>query len=55
MSAGFAFTAGQGYCEDADYSPTAWLIHRTRITKGAPAATSAGPPATSPIPRSWPR
>ena len=30
-----AFTAGQGYCEDADYSPTAWLIHRTRITKGA--------------------
>jgi len=29
------FTAGQGYCEDADYSPTAWLIHRTRITKGA--------------------
>jgi hypothetical protein len=30
-----AFTAQQGYCEDADYSPTAWLIHRTRITKGA--------------------
>jgi len=30
-----AFTAGQGYCEDADYSPAAWLIHRTRITKGA--------------------
>jgi hypothetical protein len=30
-----AFTAGQGYAEDADYSPTAWLIHRTRITKGA--------------------
>jgi Domain of unknown function (DUF222) len=30
-----AFTAGQGYCEDADYSPTSWLIHRTRITKGA--------------------
>jgi hypothetical protein len=29
------FTAGQGYCEDADYSPTSWLIHRTRITKGA--------------------
>ena len=28
-----AFTAGQGYCEDADYSPTAWLIHRTRITQ----------------------
>ena len=30
-----AFTAGQGYSDDADYSPTAWLIHRTRITKGA--------------------
>jgi hypothetical protein len=30
-----AFTAGQGYCEDADYSPTAWLIHRTKVTKGA--------------------
>jgi Domain of unknown function (DUF222) len=30
-----AFTAGQRYCEDADYSPTAWLIHRTKVTKGA--------------------
>ena len=30
-----AFTAGQGYCADADYSPRAWLINRTRITKGA--------------------
>ena len=30
-----AFTAGQGYADDADYSPTAWLIHRTRVTKGA--------------------
>jgi Domain of unknown function (DUF222) len=30
-----AFTAGHGYSEDADYSPTSWLIHRTRITKGA--------------------
>jgi Domain of unknown function (DUF222) len=30
-----AFTAGQGYSDDADYSPTSWLIHRTRITKGA--------------------
>jgi Domain of unknown function (DUF222) len=30
-----AFTAGQGYAVDADYSPAAWLIHRTRITKGA--------------------
>ena len=30
-----AFTAGQGYADDADYSPISWLIHRTRITKGA--------------------
>ena len=30
-----AFTAGQGYSADADYSPASWLIHRTRITKGA--------------------
>jgi Domain of unknown function (DUF222) len=30
-----AFTAGQGYYEDADYSPRAWLIHKTGITKGA--------------------
>jgi hypothetical protein len=30
-----AFTASQGYTEDADYSPTAWLIHRTKVTKSA--------------------
>jgi hypothetical protein len=30
-----AFTAGRGYTEDADYSPRSWLIHKTRITKGA--------------------
>jgi len=30
-----AFTTGQGYCEDADYSPTSWLIHHTKVTKGA--------------------
>ena len=30
-----AFTAGHGYAEDADYGPTSWLIHRTRITRGA--------------------
>ncbi len=30
-----AFTAGQGYCADADYSPRAWLINRTKVTKGA--------------------
>ena len=30
-----AFTSGQGYSADADYSPRAWLIHKTKITKGA--------------------
>ena len=30
-----AFTAGQGYSADADYSPASWLIHRTGITRGA--------------------
>ncbi len=29
------FTAARGHTEDADYSPRSWLIHKTRITKGA--------------------
>jgi len=33
-----AFTSGQGYSADADYSPRAWLINRTRITKDIPGA-----------------
>jgi Domain of unknown function (DUF222) len=32
-----AFTTGQGYNADADYSARAWLIHKTRITRGAAA------------------
>jgi Domain of unknown function (DUF222) len=36
-----AFTSGQGYTADADYSPKAWLIHKTRITKGAAVAYTA--------------
>ena len=36
-----AFTAGQGYVGDADYSPRAWLIHKTGITRGAAAAHTA--------------
>ena len=36
-----AFTVGQGYCADADYSPRAWLINKTRITKGAAVAYTA--------------
>ena len=30
-----AFTAGQGYADDAAYSARAWLIHQTHITAGA--------------------
>src|SRR5216683_4723212 len=36
-----AFTAGQGYSADADYSPRAWLIYKTHITKGAAVAHTA--------------
>jgi hypothetical protein len=35
------FISGQGYSADADYSPRSWLIHRTRITKGAATAHTA--------------
>jgi Domain of unknown function (DUF222) len=34
------FIAGKGYCDDAAYSPRSWLIHRTRVTKGAATAYS---------------
>jgi hypothetical protein len=30
-----AFSGAQGYAADADYSPRAWLIHKTGVTKGA--------------------
>ncbi len=36
-----AFTAGQGHAADADYSPRAWLIHKTGVTRGAAAAYTA--------------
>src|SRR6516225_3480471 len=36
-----AFTAGQGYSADADYSPRAWLIHQTRVTKAVAVAHTA--------------
>ena len=36
-----AFTAGQGYSADAAYSPRAWLIHQTRVTKGVAVAHTA--------------
>ena len=36
-----AFTAGQGYTADADYSSRAWLIHQTGVTRGAAVAYTA--------------
>ena len=36
-----AFTSGQGYSADADYSPRAWLIHKTRVTKVVAVAHTA--------------
>ena len=36
-----AFTSGQGYSADADYSPRAWLINRTQVTKGTAVAYTA--------------
>ena len=53
-----AFTARQGYSEDADYSPTAWPIHRTKVTKGAARGQWAGPAVrwlTRRSSRRWPR
>ena len=38
-----AFTAGQGYADDGDYSAVSWLMHRTGITRGAAVGHSAWP------------
>jgi hypothetical protein len=45
------FTAGQGYANDADYSPRAWLIHKTRVGKGAAVAHTAWAKRTVTHPR----
>ena len=36
-----AFTSAQGYSADADYSPRAWLINKTRVTKAAAVSYTA--------------
>src|SRR5437773_1128769 len=36
-----AFASGQGYSADADYSPRAWLIHKTGVTKATAVAYTA--------------
>jgi hypothetical protein len=32
-----AFSAGQGYCDDGEFSARTWLVHRTRTSRGAAA------------------
>jgi Domain of unknown function (DUF222) len=46
-----AFTSGQGYSADADYSPRAWLIHKTRVTKVVAVAHTAWAKRTVTHPR----
>src|SRR5579859_5933946 len=46
-----AFTAGQGYSADGDYGSRAWLIHRTRVTKGAAVAYTAWVPRAAAHPQ----
>ena len=46
-----AFTSGQGYSADADYSPRAWLIHKTRVTKVVAVAHTAWAKRTETHPR----
>src|SRR5690349_3631460 len=36
-----AFTTGKGFSADADYSPRAWLIHKTGITRAAAVSYTA--------------
>jgi hypothetical protein len=36
-----AFTAGQGYTEDGEYSPRSWLIHQADVTRAAAFAHTA--------------
>jgi hypothetical protein len=36
-----AFASVQGHGADAEYSPRAWLIHKTGVTKGAAVACTA--------------
>jgi Domain of unknown function (DUF222) len=46
-----AFTSGLGYCADADYSPRAWLINKTRVTKAAAVSHTAWARRTSAHPQ----
>ena len=46
-----AFTAGQGYADDAAYSARAWLIHQTHVTSGAAVGHTAWAKRTRTHPR----
>ena len=46
-----AFTAGQGYADDAEYSAVSWLMHRTGITRGAAVGHTAWAKRTGTHPR----
>jgi len=46
-----AFTAGQGYVGDAEYSAVSWLMHRTGITRGAAVGHAAWTGRTRTHPR----
>jgi Domain of unknown function (DUF222) len=46
-----AFTAGQGYADDAAYSARSWLIHHTHITSGAAVGHTAWAGRTATHPR----
>ncbi len=48
-----AFTSDQGYSADADYSPRAWLIHKTRVTKVVAVAHTAWAKRMVTHPRWW--
>ena len=45
------FTAGHGYCDDAEYSAVSWLMHRTGITRGAAVGHTAWARRTGTHPR----
>ena len=46
-----AFTAGQGYADDAAYSARSWLIHQTHVTRGAAVGHAAWAKRASAHPR----
>src|SRR6266566_2796746 len=46
-----AFTAAQGYADDAAYSARAWLIHQTHVTSGAAVGHTAWAKRTRTHPR----